>query len=129
MGTQLEAVSMEAMLAEVHLVNRQVQLRPKSNCGPNQIVVEESKTKLYLRSLQDRSHRPLMLLSWLLNCTLTSRRPTGLFKLFSDKSTFRRARQAIAGRLSSATGNRERGRSSGRASRNTRLNTSALPST
>ena len=47
------------------------------------------------------------------------------FKLFSDKSAFRRARQAIADRLSSATGNRQhrRGRSRGRTSRNGRLNT------
>jgi len=47
------------------------------------------------------------------------------FKLFSDKSAFRRARRAIASRLSSAAVNRRhrRGRTRERASRNGRLST------
>ena len=47
------------------------------------------------------------------------------FKLFGDKSAFRRASQAIAGRLSSAAAHRQHrlGRSRGRASRNSTLNT------
>jgi AcrR family transcriptional regulator len=47
------------------------------------------------------------------------------FKLFSHKSAFRRARQAIAERLSSAAGHRQyrRGPGRGRASRNGRLST------